>query len=139
MLSAVSDATRDSSRSSEDMASYTHRLLKHLLGNLPSEILKSANAPPPTIGIPPNVGSVDTTPTQAASAPALLPTWTMPSAQQIIQEQLWNSSLFDVYTPTNDQASSRQTQRQPPTIMSDGVPGQLSNDMLFPAADDDIW
>jgi hypothetical protein len=64
----------------------------------------------------------------------------MPSAQQIIQEHLWHPSLFDVY-PTNasQQPQARTAPSQPATIMPDGVPGQIPTDVLFPAADDDIW
>jgi hypothetical protein len=72
-----------------------------------------------------------------------MPTWTMGSAQQIIQEQLWHPSLFEVYpTQQNMQQQPRvasKASNQPATIMPEGVPGQIPTDVLFPAADDDIW
>jgi len=151
-LTEVSEATADSSCSSDDMASYTHRLLKHLLGSLAPDYMLNAGAPPASgvVSSAPSARTVDVDtpplaqPPPVAAPPVQLPTWTMPSAQQIIQEHLWHPSLFEV-CPANTPYTQQQQARPPPnphqpaTIMPDGVPGQIPTDVLFPAADDDIW
>lgn len=94
------------------MSAYTHRLLKHLLGSLDPEMQEH--------------------PERAISngmdlpIPAPPPTWTMPSTQQIIQEQLWHPNPFDSQPP-----------HAPPVLLEPQQ--QVQNDLLFPAADDDIW
>jgi hypothetical protein len=143
-LTEVADSTCEASRSSEDMQAYTHRLVKHLLGSVSPEWQLTTTEPsaaPVGEGREGDAGSTGSGPTPAVAIPPPQ-TWNMPSAQQMIQENLWHPSIFQdvptLRTPAqHHQCSTGNSAYHPPA--PDVIPGPITNDVLFPAADDDIW
>lgn len=142
-LDDVASSTADASCSSDDMPAYTHRLIKHLLGSVSPEwqlkVAQPSAAP---------VGEGDGASASSGLTPAIVvgppppQTWNMPSAQQMIQENLWHPSLFDGMPQLRTAAQHHQcttgnSSYHPPP--ADPVPQPITNDVLFPAADDDIW
>lgn len=125
-LRAVSDSTADGSCTSDDMAAYTHRLIKHLLGSLETDMPEQPGSKGPEV---------------SAALPAPPATWAMPSTQQIIQEQLWHPGLFDLPQPQVPIVlePQGQQQQQPQQGQQHQNPPASNGDLLFPAADDDIW
>lgn len=141
VLKQAEDSTLTASLSSDDMAAYTHRLLKHLLGTIKPEWHLQASQPGSALNIsPPGVNL------QLASSPGHM--WTMPSTTQMIQDNLWNPSNpstnpFEDYQTQLQQTSSNDSLAQA-SIHAGGHNGtgemtHFPTDMLFPAADDDIW
>lgn len=140
-LTEVAESTAEASCSSDDMPAYTHRLINHLLGSISPEWQLKATEPSAAPVGECDAGPTSADPTRTFAGPPPPQTWNMPSAQQMIQEQLWHPSLFDV-----PQLSTAAQQKQCATGSSayhspapNAVPQPITNDVLFPAADDDIW
>ncbi|GMK56452.1 hypothetical protein CspeluHIS016_0302920 [Cutaneotrichosporon spelunceum] len=137
-LTEVADSTAAASRSSEDMSAYTHRLLKHLLDSASPNWQRAK----PSAARDGDAGSASSGPTPGVIAPPH--TWTVSSAQQMIQDNLWNPSIFQDIPALRTDAQHQQcvtgnsayNDNHPPP---DPVAQQIPGDVLFPAADDDIW
>lgn len=139
-LAEAADSMADASQTSDDMSAYTHRLLKHLLGSV-MPMQQGHN------GSNPGNSSTAVTSQAPTVGPPTPPQWTtmsaqqLSSAQQIIQDHLWHPNLFDPIQP------QMQPQAQQPLHVGTGVglgpdalpDTVLSSEVLFPAADDDIW
>jgi hypothetical protein len=147
------------------MSAYTHRLLKHLLSGISPEwqfsslvptqrtgqtlVTSSANPNPNPNPIPSSISSVNGSGSGSGSGSQAhaqvqhqsSATWAATSAQEIIQDHLWNqhdpkfsfgtmSSTFQNATFPVDPDTIAGMQPQPNTH---------SDDVLFPAADDEFW
>ncbi|BEJ13333.1 hypothetical protein CspHIS471_0305070 [Cutaneotrichosporon sp. HIS471] len=140
-LTEVADSTATASRSSEDMPAYTHRLIKHLLDSVcPEWHLASTKSS----AVPAGDGDGGSSTSGPTPGVAIAPpqTWNMPSAQQMIQETLWHPSVFQdiptLRTPAqHHQCTTGNSAYHPP--QPDSIPQPITSDVLFPAADDDIW
>ncbi|KAL7419125.1 hypothetical protein Q5752_005961 [Cryptotrichosporon argae] len=144
-LTDVSASAGTASCSSDDMAAYMHRLAKHLLAGIPPEWQLASFVPPaPQTGQPP---------------------WGVSSSQQIIHEQLWghppgpapavsananaHANVGAAAVPL-DHAESAGGQVVAPSSTNSAFTPSVADpfgsmhtlppdDLLFPAADDDIW
>lgn len=143
-LSDIQVAVEAASRSSDDMPAYMHRLLTHLLTTLSpatqlSSLAASQNAST----------SMQTIPQDAQDYPSSgsNSSWSLSSAQQIIQDNLHHHHAHTTLPPQQEQQAFASTSaatlpQQEQTEASvfaalDALP--MHEDMLFPAADDDIW
>jgi hypothetical protein len=136
-LLAVQTSTGEASRSSDDMAAYIHRLLKHMFSMVPSEwqsvSTAAVNPPPPSI---PSATAADYSaypnPFATPGDPAY---WS--SAQEFIQDQLW-------HVPPNHVTSAGMGEMQPRPALDVGPNngGHVNMDWsewIFPPGDEDIW
>jgi hypothetical protein len=141
------------------MSAYTHRLLKHLLSGISPEwqfsslvptqrtgqTLVTASANPNTI--PPTVSVISGSGVGPASqANAQLQhqssaTWAATSAQEIIQDHLWNQHDPKFSFGTMPNAFQNTTFSADPEANSAILPQPSAHpdDVLFPAADDEFW
>lgn len=133
-LSEVQFATEEASCSSDDMAAYTHRLLKHLLIGISPE-WQFASIVTQTHNTHQNQ-PVQAATTNAASSASSGAMWAASSAQELIQEHLW--SQHQPYTTELNRFHGYGN--EDPVMAAGGV--NTSNpyeDLLFPADDDEIW
>ncbi|WWC90307.1 uncharacterized protein L201_005240 [Kwoniella dendrophila CBS 6074] len=152
ILSEVQYCTEEASRSSDDMAAYTHRLLKHLLTGISPEWQLASFLVNPTACNTPIRATPEPAPSMSnMDAPIVIPDWEPSSAQEIIQGYLWNqpstgdmSNQFGMMPTTgfdvsNQQQAHQQSLHLPPHQSVDNIDQNNVTDLLFPAADDDFW
>ncbi|BGO96514.1 Zn(2)-C6 fungal-type transcription factor [Rhodotorula toruloides] len=143
-LSDIQVAVEAASRSSDDMPAYMHRLLTHLLSTLSpatqlSSLAASQNAS--TLTQPVSQDAQDYPSSGSNSS------WSLSSAQQIIQDNLHHHHPHPALPPQQEQqpfaststATLPQQEQADASVFAglDALP--MHEDMLFPAADDDIW
>ncbi|RSH84083.1 hypothetical protein EHS25_005328 [Saitozyma podzolica] len=158
-LSEVQSSTEEASRSSDDMSAYTHRLLKHLLSGISPEWQFSSLVPTQRTGqalvtgsanpntIPPTVSVINGSGAGSAShADAQVQhhssaTWAATSAQEIIQDHLWNQHDPKFSFGTMPNAFQNTTFPADPEANAAILPQPSTHpdDVLFPAADDEFW
>ncbi|WRT64444.1 uncharacterized protein IL334_001376 [Kwoniella shivajii] len=140
-LSEVQFFTEEASCSSDDMAAYTHRLLKHLLNGISPEWQLATFLADPLS----HDGSIDPMPavmtleTTSSTSVSENPNWELSTAQEIIQGYLWNqphtTQPHEYDIPLVNVSTAHQA--EPPSANM-AANGQF-NDLLFPADDDDFW
>lgn len=150
LLSDLQFAMEKASCSSDDMAAYTHRLLKHLLSGISPEWQLASFMTKPyhhplnqTSGqahhqsIPNTSVFTQNTSNTASSGPL---NWAPSSAQELIQSYLWSQQPQNYFPApaTNTAPVQSSVGGQPDVSQLSGVmPGEFQN--LFPANDDDLW
>jgi hypothetical protein len=154
-LSEVQSSTEEASRSSDDMSAYTHRLLKHLLSGISPEWQFSSLVPtqrtgqalvtgsanpntiPPTVSVINGSGAGSASQVQHQSSA----TWAATSAQEIIQDHLWNQHDPKFSFGTMPNAFQNTTFPADPEATAAILPQPSTHpdDVLFPAADDEFW
>lgn len=148
-LSDLQFSIEEASCSSQDMAAYTHRLLKHLLSGVSPEwqlasfmtepyrhtsvdaTSTSQHAQQKTVSNPGSTVAADQTSPQ---------NWAASSAQEIIQEYLW-SHPTGYAPPAAGAGPMNATSFEGPQTMGT-IPGIQRNkeyNDIFPADDDDFW
>ena len=121
-LSAASQSTGQASLTSDDMAAYTHRLLRHLLEATPP-------LPPPTASpvIEQRANRLPNDPiTQHLPVAAFAPNIEI-SSQQLIHDTLWNG--MDSLGAAGGGAADNDAT----------MDGGQTDEVLFPVADDQFW
>ncbi|WVW83544.1 hypothetical protein I302_105565 [Kwoniella bestiolae CBS 10118] len=165
-LSEVQFSTEEASRSSDDMAAYTHRLLKHLLNSISPEWQLASFLTEPASQNPPMRTMPEPVPITAESITSDIANWELSSTQEIIQGCLWNQtqqydnshSLANMAGLSNDPSSHARSQsdpqldrssqrphlpqqqpqhQHPPQQIDAAIASNL--ELLFPADDDEFW
>ncbi|OXC70065.1 hypothetical protein AYX13_01411 [Cryptococcus neoformans] len=150
LLSDLQFAMEKASCSSDDMAAYTHRLLKHLLGGISPEwqlaSFMTKPYPHPTNqnsgqtyrqNIPNTSVFTQNTNNTASSGPL---NWAPSSAQELIQSYLWSQEPHHYFlVPPIDPAPAQSSAGEQPDMSQ--VSGVMSGEFqdLFPANDDNFW
>nr|XP_018264240.1 uncharacterized protein I303_04122 [Kwoniella dejecticola CBS 10117]OBR86398.1 hypothetical protein I303_04122 [Kwoniella dejecticola CBS 10117] len=152
LLTEVQFSIEEASRSSDDMAAYTNRLLKHLLNGVSPEwqlasFLSNSEVPQDSQQISEtSVASMVAAPEWTAPTAAM---WEPFSAQDIIQNQLWSQHtnaepslhpLNLLETGRNGPSQQAQQDEAMPGSQADipAVPNEVGG-FLFPTDDDDFW
>ena len=132
----VQASTEEASCSSDDMSAYTHRLLKHLLSGISPEWQFASIINRQYQNREPNTAPFMMPRMDSPSAAM----WSASSAQQIIQENLWQNQEPDI---TGQRYSFQQPVSQLSVVSRGTVtptgPGDHLESMLFPSDDDDFW
>ncbi|BGP21551.1 hypothetical protein JCM10295v2_000426 [Rhodotorula toruloides] len=144
-LSDIQAAVEAASRSSDDMPAYMHRLLTHLLSTLSPATQLSSLATSQTASTSVHAASQ---PAQDYPSSGSNSSWSLSSAQQIIQDNLHPHHPHPAPPPlqqdqqpfvSTSTATLPQQEQTDANVFAglDALP--MHEDMLFPAADDDIW
>ncbi|WVQ61878.1 uncharacterized protein L199_000011 [Kwoniella botswanensis] len=166
LLSEVQFSTEEASRSSDDMAAYTHRLLKHLLNGISPEWQLASFLTDPVSQTTPMRSIPESLPSIAESNTSNIANWELSSTQEIIQGCLWNQpqqynlshSLMNMPNVDSSPSANTGSQLQSQYNQSPQRPHQLQQheqhqhppqqtdtaisshlDLLFPADDDEFW
>ncbi|KIR70529.1 hypothetical protein I310_05779 [Cryptococcus deuterogattii CA1014] len=150
LLSDLQFAMEEASCSSDDMAAYTHRLLKHLLSGISPEWqlasfmtkpyhhpLNQTSGPAHHQSIPNTSVFTQNTSNTVSTGPL---NWAPSSAQELIQSYLWSQqpqNYFPAPATNTAPAQSSVGGQSDVSQLSGVMPGEFQN--LFPANDDDLW